>query len=273
MKQEFDLRGRPEGDAWLVSMLLEQVCRDPVGHSPDLQHLLWPLCGAPSPLVLKPLLSGLAHEPARLATLWVCLCLWVPQAPPQDAAIAPWPPGTPSPVHSLLSAVLVAFSQLDGANDLCRTCLMTVAAIAASGKGTVAVAASELLLLLHCQGPELPPDVWIPVMPLLDSFLAEQFATAAELLSRLRRFCHGEALTPTSSGHGNGVLPVGVTQSADQPGNKMVFTAGKLSFPGVSTAPDSAMACSPIPSGASFSFGPAGALMPSGASSSQEMRW
>jgi hypothetical protein len=41
MKNELAMRGRPEGDAWLVSLLLEQVCRDPVGHSPDLQQLLW----------------------------------------------------------------------------------------------------------------------------------------------------------------------------------------------------------------------------------------
>eukprot|EP00429_Kryptoperidinium_foliaceum_P108954 CAMPEP_0176307956 /NCGR_PEP_ID=MMETSP0121_2-20121125/64290_1 /TAXON_ID=160619 /ORGANISM="Kryptoperidinium foliaceum, Strain CCMP 1326" /LENGTH=47 /DNA_ID= /DNA_START= /DNA_END= /DNA_ORIENTATION= len=47
MRHELELRGRPEGDVWLLSMLLEQVCRDPVSHSPDLQHLLWPLGAAP----------------------------------------------------------------------------------------------------------------------------------------------------------------------------------------------------------------------------------
>lgn len=187
MREEMGLRGRPDGDAWLLTALLEQVCRDPNGHSPDLQHLLWLLGVPPSPTVIKPLLSGLAQERGRLATLWVCLCLWAPHPQPQGLGLPPWPAGQPSPLHLLLKAMLVVFSQMPGADDLCRTSALTLGAIAASGQGAVAAGAADLLLLLHRDGPMLPSSVWMPLVPLLENVLARRFGASAELLNRLRQ--------------------------------------------------------------------------------------
>lgn len=187
MKQELELRGRPEGEAWLLGNLLEQVCRDPISHSPDLQHLLWLLGVPPSPVALKPLLKGLAQERGRLATLWVCLSLWAPQPQPQDGITPRWPVASSPPIHALLNSMLKVFTQLAGADDLCRTSVLTLGAIAASGPGAVAASAAELLLLLHKEGPMLPSNVWLPLVPLLEHTLAARWPAAAELLARLRQ--------------------------------------------------------------------------------------
>jgi len=194
MRQELERRGRPDGETWLVSLLLEQVCRDPVSHSPDLQHLLWLLGGPLNPMVLGPLLGGLAEDRGRLVTLWVCVCLWVPQPALPDTP--PLPAGAPPPLHSFLRAVLVAFSQLPAADELCRTCLLALAAAAAGGEGAVAAMASDLLLLLHRDGPILAGDVWLPLTPLLERIVSRgQSASAVELLRRLREVM-GEAAPP-----------------------------------------------------------------------------
>mmetsp|Transcript_84739 Transcript_84739/g.265086 ORF Transcript_84739/g.265086 Transcript_84739/m.265086 type:complete len:833 (+) Transcript_84739:55-2553(+) len=187
MRRERERRGLPEGDAWTVSVVLEQVCRDPMGHSPDLQHLLWPLGGMLTPSLLKPLLHNLAQDHSRLVTLWVCLCLWSPQPQPQGCGTAAWSQGALPPAHTLVRALLAAFSQLANSSSLCRTCLLTLAAIASSGGGEVAAAAPELLLMLHRDGPPLPADVWLPVVPMLEGVLAGQSAAAVELLARFQR--------------------------------------------------------------------------------------
>jgi len=190
MRQEAELRGHPGGESWALRALLEQVCRDPVGHSPDLQHLLWPLGSALSPSTVAPLLRGLSHEPGRLATLWLCLCLWPPQPQLPDDDTAPWPPTAPPPVHLLLCAMFAAFSQLAVAARLCLTSLLTLAAVALSGEGSVACAAAELMLLLHRSGPASAADIWMPLVPVLEHPLSRRFASSAELLSRLRQ-THG----------------------------------------------------------------------------------
>lgn len=196
MQEELERRGHPEGAAWTMGVLLEQVCRDPVGHSSDLQHLLWPLGGALSPALLKPLVQGLSQERGRLVTLWVCLCLWTPHDQPQEGVTKPWPQGALPPVYMLLRALLIVFAQFASSGDLCRTCLLTLAAIASSGAGPIATAAPELLLLLHRDGPLLPADVWLPLVPVLEGLLSGQSIAAAELLVRIRRACGS---TPTSS--------------------------------------------------------------------------
>lgn len=192
MRQEFELRGRPDGDAWILSMVLEQVCRDPVNHSPDLQQMLWLLGSPPAPAVLKPLLMGLSQERGRLATLWVCLSLFPPQPQAPDVS-QPWPQGSPPPIHSLMRSVLVAFTQLAGADDLCRTSILSLGAIAAAGAGAIAMSAASLLLLLHIDGPMLASNVWMPLVPVLERI---QSQPAFDLLTRLRHRSTGVGPNP-----------------------------------------------------------------------------
>lgn len=167
LRREALVRGRPEADAWLVNLLLKQVCRDPVGHSTDLQQILW-LLDTPAnmfdPALLGPVLEESAKERGRLVTLWVCFCLWIPEYAPEGPRA-----GVP-PLHSFLRAMFVAFSQLEGHADLCRTCLATLVMVATSNDGMIAVAAAELLLLLRQDGPVLAKDIWLPVMTVLERF-------------------------------------------------------------------------------------------------------
>lgn len=199
MRLERDRRGT-EGDAWTVSVLLEQVCRDPTGHSPDLQHLLWPLGNSLSPSLLKPLLKSLAQEQGRLVTLWVCLCLWVPQTQPPDASPIPmWPQ---PPVHMLIRALLGAFAQLPNSGSLCCTCLLTLAAIAASGLSELAATAWDLLLALHRDGPLVPTNTWMTLLHMADG---GRCPAAMELANRIRR----DSGAPPASGGPMGGPPIG----------------------------------------------------------------
>lgn len=195
LRQEFAAKSPAEAEPWLLTLLLEQVCRDPSNHSPDLQQLLYFLKAPPSGHTLRELLQDLSQEKDRLATLWVCLCLWAPQPPP-DATRVGWPSHLPAPIHALLRGILVSYAQLYDSKTLCRTCLMSLAAIAASGSGAIAAAAPQLLLLLYKEGPVLPPDVWMPMAPLLEAVLAHQSSEAAELLGRLGRGSGGFAVAP-----------------------------------------------------------------------------
>lgn len=211
LRQELERRGRPAGEAWLLSSLFEQVCRDPIHHSPDLQQLVWTLGAPPSPLVLKPLMSALAQEPGRLATLWLCLCLWPLQAPPEhttgELSAVAWPTTTLPPLHAMMRALLVVFSQLPDSSDLCRTCILVLASLAANPSLQVASTSMDLLLLLHRDGPLLGADVWKPLVPLLEAQLSQVYPAAAELLERLWR----------ASGHGQQAIhpPTGQHMSPD----------------------------------------------------------
>eukprot|EP00928_Gymnodinium_smaydae_P018204 TRINITY_DN1692_c0_g1_i1.p1 TRINITY_DN1692_c0_g1~~TRINITY_DN1692_c0_g1_i1.p1 ORF type:complete len:1153 (+),score=163.20 TRINITY_DN1692_c0_g1_i1:165-3461(+) len=187
-QHEFDVRGRPDADVWLVGLILEQVCRDPVGHSPDLQHLLWPLRGQPlDAAALKPLLSDMAQEQGRLVTLWICLALWAPQAAPEDAP--PWPAAAPPPVHTLLLAMLFVYTQMPGADELCRTCLLVLAMISGSGGAgnEVAASAADMLLCAHTCGPALPSDVWMPTAAAIKSMLPGPSPSLQQLSADLER--------------------------------------------------------------------------------------
>jgi len=199
--RELDRRGRPEGDIWLAGLLLEQVCRDPTGHSPDLQHMLWPLGSALGSAALKPLLSDMAQERGRLVTLWSCLVLWSPQAPPMDCSIPQWPLGVPPPIHALLLAVFEALSQLPAADELCCTCLLVLVMVVGSGGpgNVVATSAADLLCLLHCDGPKLPADTWRRVATVLESILPRPSSKLAELVTRI----HGELVRSDVPAHGN----------------------------------------------------------------------
>eukprot|EP00927_Polykrikos_kofoidii_P031181 TRINITY_DN26851_c0_g1_i1.p1 TRINITY_DN26851_c0_g1~~TRINITY_DN26851_c0_g1_i1.p1 ORF type:complete len:1033 (+),score=188.17 TRINITY_DN26851_c0_g1_i1:366-3464(+) len=192
LRREFNVCGRPEGDAWLLGLLLEQVCRDPVGHSSDLQHLLWPLGCAPTPGVVKPLLDDLGQEQGRLVTLWSCLALWSPHAPPPDDGLPPWSPDAPPPMHGLLLSMFEVFAELPGAEELCRTCLLVCAMIAGSGdlnghSAAASGAAADLLLLLHFDGPQLASEVWSVVGTALERVCQKNAGpSVGKLLTRLR---------------------------------------------------------------------------------------
>jgi len=194
VKGEVESRGRPAGDTWVLSKMLAQVCRDPANHSPDLQHLLWMLGSLPSASVIRPLLGLLAEEPGRLVTLWVCLCLWVPQPMPPELGMSQVP-AMPPPIHALLRVMLIVFSQLLGGDEICCTCLLSIVAIA-GGAGPLPVAAAELLLFLHRDGPVLAASVWKPVLPLVESLVSMcqgQSATLVELHQRLQVTCGVDA--------------------------------------------------------------------------------
>lgn len=215
MRQERERRGSPDGDSWTVSMILEQVCRDPAGHSPDLQHLLWPLGSSLSPSLLKPLLHNLAQEHGRLATLWVCICLWAPQGPPQDGT--PFPAWPQHPVHVLVRALMAVFAQLPNSSSLYRTCLLTLAAIAASGPGELAANSWDLLLSLYCDGI-LPTDAWLPLLPMAEG---GQCPSSAELSSRIRRESGAYMGAPPAgsppAGMGQMGPPMGAPMSSPMP--------------------------------------------------------
>eukprot|EP00929_Paragymnodinium_shiwhaense_P081519 TRINITY_DN42683_c0_g1_i1.p1 TRINITY_DN42683_c0_g1~~TRINITY_DN42683_c0_g1_i1.p1 ORF type:complete len:1169 (-),score=244.46 TRINITY_DN42683_c0_g1_i1:112-3618(-) len=188
MWREFELYGRPESDAWLAQLLLKELCRDPVGHSPDLQHLLWPLAGALNATVLKPLLIDIAADPGRLVSLWTCLALWPIQAPPPDGP--PWPPNATQPIHAFLRALFVSYAELPDAADLCRTCLLVLVMVLESGGAAegnvVAAAAAELLMTLYQDGPQLPNDVWLPLLAPLERLHPRLSPCLPELVHRLQ---------------------------------------------------------------------------------------
>ena len=49
-----------DAEAWTISLIFQEVCRDPMHNSPDLQQLLWFLAGPPSPATIKALLLRLS---------------------------------------------------------------------------------------------------------------------------------------------------------------------------------------------------------------------
>ena len=91
--------------------------------------------------------------------------------------------------------MLVAFSQLPDSKMLCRSALMSLAALGSS-KPTIATQVPSLLLVLYREGPVLPADVWMPLVPLLDH-LSQYSPEAAELGSRLRALARGNFSTAT----------------------------------------------------------------------------
>ncbi|CAJ1372296.1 unnamed protein product [Effrenium voratum] len=247
LKQEFSMRGPAEAEPWLLSTLFEQVCRDPANHSADLQQLLWFLDRPPSVHAVRALLAGLAQEKGRLATLWACLCLWAPQPPP-DALRSNWPAESP-PIHVLLRAMLVAYSQLPDSKLLCRTCLLSVAAIA-TGQGQIAQAQPALLLMLHKEGPVLPADVWMPLAPLLDHLASPQ---AAELAHRLRAAA-GFASAPPRVGQPPMYAAAPQEFHSHQPPHQMAFAHQMPQMPQMPQAPQLPQASQlpPAPSSTAF---------------------
>ena len=107
----------------------------------------------------------------------------VPIEEPHTAPFAQVPP-VPPPIHGLLRTALIVFSQLSSGEDVCRTCLLSVAAIAARGVGVLAAVSAELLLFLHREGPVLG-EVWMPVTPVLETTPSPK-PCVVELLQRLR---------------------------------------------------------------------------------------
>ena len=123
-------------------------------------------------------------------SLWACICHWRPQTPSADAF--PWCFQGPVP-YALLRSMLVAFSQLPDSKMLCRSALMSLAALGTSNS-TIATQVPSLLFVLYREGPVLPADVWMPLVPLLDH-LSQYSPEAAELGSRLRALARGNFAT------------------------------------------------------------------------------
>eukprot|EP00438_Fugacium_kawagutii_P025822 Skav200500 [mRNA] locus=scaffold450:321056:323736:- [translate_table: standard] len=185
-----------DAEAKIVSLIFQEVCRRPMTHSPDLQQLLYLLPGPPRPSTVRALLMGLLDDPSCLMSLWASISHWAPQGPviPSLAGIYQGP----VPLFGLLRALLVAFSQLPNSNMLCRSALMSLAALGTSGS-TVSMQAPALLLLLYCEGPVMPADVWMPLLPLLDR-LSQYSTEASELASRLRALASGSFATAPHGG-------------------------------------------------------------------------
>ena len=125
-------------------------------------------------------------------SLWACICHWRPQKASADAF--PWCFQGAVP-YALLRSMLVAFSQLPDSKMLCRSALMSLAALGSSNS-MIATQVPSLLLVLYREGPVLPADVWMPLVPLLDH-LSQYSPEAAELGSRLRALASGNFSTAT----------------------------------------------------------------------------
>eukprot|EP00913_Durusdinium_trenchii_P029546 g27696.t1 len=132
-------------EIFLISLIFQEVCREPMQHSPDLQQLLWFLPGPPSPSTLRALLKGLSEDGGYLMSLWACLCHWSPQGP--SMAAPAWNHPGP-PLYALLRAMLVAFAQLPDSKRLCRSALVSLAALGTSNS-KIASQVPALLLMLY----------------------------------------------------------------------------------------------------------------------------
>ena len=135
-------------------------------------------------------LLGSSQDPGYLMTLWGCLCNWLPQAPWMSGqACEAWCRAGPPPLYALLRAMLVAFSQLPDSRNLCRSAIMALAALGTSSS-SISTQAPALLLMLFHDGPVLPAEVWMPLLPLLD-YLSQFSEQAVELGTRLRSLASG----------------------------------------------------------------------------------
>jgi hypothetical protein len=85
--------------------------------------------------------------------------------------------------------MLVAFSQLPDSRNLCRSAIMDLAALGTSSS-SISTQAPALLLMLFHDGPVLPAEVWMPLLPLLD-YLSQFSEQAVELGTRLRSLASG----------------------------------------------------------------------------------
>ena len=85
--------------------------------------------------------------------------------------------------------MLVAFSQLPDSRNLCRSAIMDLAALGTSSS-SISTQAPALLLMLFHDGPVLPAEVWMPLLPLLD-YLSQFSEQAVELGTRLRSLAGG----------------------------------------------------------------------------------
>ena len=98
-------------------------------------------------------------------SLWACISHWTASESFRKDAF-PWCFQGPVP-YALLRSMLVAFSQLPDSKMLCRSALMSLGALGTSNS-TIATQVPSLLLVLYREGPVLPADVWMPLVPLLD---------------------------------------------------------------------------------------------------------
>ena len=143
LQEEASKRSAVDAETWILSLIFQEVCRQPMQHSPDLQQLL--LLGSnvttlyrqyfiryqslirpsytafrtsksnftrcflrspPSPSAVRSLITGLSDDSGYLMTLWACLSHWPPQTPLLPTTWANFP------LYALLRGILVAFSQL-----------------------------------------------------------------------------------------------------------------------------------------------------------------
>ena len=184
LKQEACGKRAPDVEVWIISLIFQEVSLQPHSHSPDLQQLLWLLPSPPTPATVRSLLYGLSNDGRSLMSLWSCVCNWTPQKP--SARAFPWCFQGPA-LYFLLRSMLGAFSQLPDSKMLCQSALMSLAA-----SGTTQH--TSLLLAFYKEGPVLPADVWMPLLPHL-MHLAIRSPQAAELGSRLRALGNGNFST------------------------------------------------------------------------------
>ena len=205
-----EARGKRLADieACIISLIFQEVCSEPIHHSPDFQQLLW-------------LLQGRQHHPhwelcsaafqmmediwwayfvtGHLRTLTLGRCISVVFRAPLPYAV----------LHSMV--VLVAFSQLPDAKMLCRSALM----LKLSGKAC---------LRYRGKGPVLPAHVWMPLVPLLDYLsmlnavdLLPSSATCGEYSDSLNALAAGGArerlILSTGSRTGQQVEGIGIFDS------------------------------------------------------------
>ena len=148
-------------------------------------------------------LLGSSQDPGYLMTLWGCLCNWLPQGPWMSGqACEAWCRAGPPPLYALLRAMLVAFSQLPDSRNLCRSAIMALAALGTSSS-SISTQAPALLLMLFHDGPVLPAEVWMPLLPLLD-YLSQFSEQAVELGTRFAFIGEWRILDCTTLGRADG---------------------------------------------------------------------
>ena len=180
LRQETCGKRAADVEVWIISLIFQEVCYKPHHHSPDLQRLLWLLHSPPTPATVRSLLRGLSNDVRHLISIWSCLCNWTPQKP--SAGAFPWCFQAPVP-YALLRSMLGAFSQLPDSKMLCQSALLSLAALG-TNNSRIAMQVPSLLLVLYREGPVLPADVWMPLLPHL-KYLSLRCPQAAELGSKL----------------------------------------------------------------------------------------
>ena len=230
LQEEASRRTAADLEAWAVSLIFQEVCRQPMMHSADLQQLL--LLGEERLhfcLPFYPFLVDIQRIHCFLVFLFFSHNLMLETAtrarcllhrPPSASVVrsllglsrdegylmslwtclcnwAPQAPWFTAPAWCYAGPPLYALlrSVLVAFSQLAdskKLCRSALMALAALGTSNSSISSQvpTTLLMLFREGPVLPAEVWMPLAPLL-GYLSQYSPQAAELGSRLRALASG----------------------------------------------------------------------------------